>query len=119
MRKPIAAVFLCLSTVIAFAQQRSNYQIATIVTVTPHNSASSTSNDAASYDVSLRVNGEVYVVLYKPPVNVGTVQYSAGREVLVMVGPKTITYHDLLGQAYEAPIVSRHPADMAAQPKAQ
>ena len=37
-------------------------------------------------------------------------QYSAGQELLVSVGPKTITYNDMLGKSRTVPIVSRSAA---------
>jgi hypothetical protein len=44
-----------------------------------------------------------------------TVNYAAGRELLVLDGEKTITYNDILGQSQEVPIVSQRSATK--QPK--
>jgi hypothetical protein len=44
-----------------------------------------------------------------------TVKYAAGRELSVLVGKKTITYNDILGQSQEVPIVSQRSATK--QPK--
>jgi hypothetical protein len=38
-----------------------------------------------------------------------TIKYAAGRELLVQVNEKTITYNDILGQSLEVPIVSQKP----------
>ena len=50
------------------------------------------------------------MVLYTPPLGMNTVRYAAGRDILVLVGKKTITYNDLLGQSYEVPILNRRQA---------
>ena len=117
MLKVVSVILLCLSTVSAFGQSAPKYQVATITAVKPHQSAGEARSDATSYNVSLRVGDTLYVVLYTPPLGMNTVNYAAGREVLVLVGKKTITYNDLLGQSFEVPIVSRKPATDAKQSK--
>jgi hypothetical protein len=49
----------------------------------------------------------VYVVLYTAPPGTYGVEYAAGDEMLVLVGSKTITYNDILGNSRKAPILSR------------
>jgi len=46
-----------------------------------------------------------------------TVQYAAGRELLLHVGKDTITYNDILGQSQELPIISQKPAPHVKQSK--
>jgi hypothetical protein len=53
------------------------------------------------------VGDTVYVVLYTDSLGTNTVKYAAGRELLVLVGEKTIRYNNILGQSLEVPIVSR------------
>lgn len=84
----------------------------TITDVKTHQEASTT--DAASYDVSVKVGETVYVVLYTPPLGEVTVKYVAGREMLVLVGKRTIRYNDIFGQSFEVPIESQK---SAAKPK--
>jgi hypothetical protein len=57
-----------------------------------------------------RLKDTIYVVLYTPPLGMNTVRYAGGRDILVLVGKKTITYNDLLGQSYEVPILNRRQA---------
>jgi hypothetical protein len=38
-----------------------------------------------------------------------------GRQLLVLVGKKTIEYNDILGQSLEVPIISQKPAADAKQ----
>jgi hypothetical protein len=64
--------------------------------------------------VAVKVGGTIYVVLYTPPLGEETVKYSAGRDLLVLVGKRTIRYNDILGQSFEVPIESQKPA---AKPK--
>jgi hypothetical protein len=90
--------------------------VGTIIDVKPHQAAGN-STDVTSYDVSVRVGGTIYVALYTPPLGTDTVKYAAGRELLVLIGKKTITYNDILGQSFEVPIVSRKTATDAKQSK--
>jgi len=45
------------------------------------------------------------------------VKYAAGRELLVLVGEKTITYNDILGQSRDVAILRRKSAVQTKQPK--
>ena len=58
----------------------------------------------------MQVNGTVYVVRYKDPLGSNIIEYAAGRDLLVFVGDKTITYNDILGRSWDVPILSRKPA---------
>jgi formylmethanofuran dehydrogenase subunit A len=115
MVRVLVVIFVCLSTFSAVCQTASQYQVGTITAVKPHQAENAAGSDAGSYDVSLKVGGTVYVVAYKPPLGMNTVQYAAGRELLVLVGEKTIMYNDILGRSFEVPIVSRKPAADARQ----
>lgn len=109
MSKLLCVICICLATVPAWSQSTGKYEVANITEVKPHPAADAAS-DVATYDVCLRVKDTVYVLLYAPPLGMNTVRYSAGREILVLVGKKTITYNDLLGESHQVPIVSRRPA---------
>jgi hypothetical protein len=108
-------ICICLLAFPALGQSTSKYQLGTITDVKTHHAADDT--NVASYDVSVKVGGRVYVVLYTPPFGMNNVKYAAGRELLVLVGKKTITYNDILGQSFEVPILSQQPATDASQPK--
>jgi hypothetical protein len=110
MFKLLCAICICLTAVSAVCQSAKKYQVGTITSVQPHQAASDAPSDVVSYDVSVKVADTVYVVLYTPPLNMNTVRYAAGRDLLVLVGTQTITYNDILGQSYEVPIMSRRPA---------
>jgi hypothetical protein len=104
----------------AFGQSMSKYQVGTITEVKAHQAAENAASDAASYDVSVKVGGTIYVVLYTPALGEDTVKHAAGRDLLVLVGKNTITYNDILGRSYEVPIKSQKPAESqkpAARPK--
>ncbi len=114
----LVTLFCMLLTVFpAFSQSTSKYQVGTITEVKIHQTAGSGASDATSYDVSVKVGDTIYVVLYTPPLGEETVKYSAGRDLLVLVGKRTITYNDLLGQSYQAPIESQKPVAMRKQSK--
>ena len=65
---------------------------------------------------SVRVNGTVYVIRYQDPIGLKAVESATGREVLVLIGEKTITYNDILGHSYEVPIVSSSPLPPSISP---
>jgi len=110
------AIVLCISATMfsAFGQSTSKYQVGTITEVKTHQDAVGGATDAASYDVSVKVGDTIYVVHYTPPLGEETVKYAAGRELLVLVGKRTIRYNDILGQSFEVPIESQK---SAAKPK--
>jgi hypothetical protein len=117
MPRAIAIILLVLLPLAVVAQVQSAYQIATIVSVKPHQTSSTAAPDSKSYDVTLRVSDLELVVLATPPEEVGTIKYAAGRQVLILVGDKTITYHDLLGRSFDVPILSRTKIAASAQPQ--
>ena len=107
----LVGLFLIFLTVFpAFGQSTSKYQVGTITEVKVHQTAGSGTSDAASYDVSVKVGDTIYVVLYTPPLGGETVKYAAGRELLVLVGKRTIRYNDILGQSFEVPIENQKSA---------
>jgi hypothetical protein len=113
----VSAFVICLLVSSAFCQTASKYQVATIMDVKTHQAAGSSDSAAVSYDVSLKVGDTIYLVLYTPPLGMNTVKYAAGRELLVLVGKKTITYNDMLGQSTDVPIVGQKPAPEAKRPR--
>jgi hypothetical protein len=112
MLRVVSLLCILLKVFPAFGQSTSKYQVGTITEVRVHQTAGSGASDATSYDVSVKVGDTIYVVLYTPPLGEETVKYSAGRDLLVLVGKRTITYNDLLGQSYEVTIESQKPAAM-------
>jgi len=110
MSKLLCVICICLTTVAAWPQSTGRYEVGTISEVKLHPAAADAPSDVVTYDVCLRVKDTVYVLLYTPPLGMNTVRYSTGREILVLVGKKTITYNDLLGESHEVPIVNRKPA---------
>jgi hypothetical protein len=106
-----------LTTFPAFCQSTSKYQVGTVTEVKVHQAAGSGISDATSYDVSVKVGDTIYVVLYTPPLGEETVKYATGRDLLVLVGKRTIRYNDILGQSFEVPIESQRPAAKPKQSK--
>src|SRR6201984_2903789 len=96
MLRLIGLLCTLLTVFPVFGQSTSKYQVGTITEVKVHQTAGSSASAAASYDVSVKVGDTVYVVLYTPAVGEDTVKYAAGRDLLVLVGKKTITYNDIL-----------------------
>jgi hypothetical protein len=113
MRRLICVLCLCLGTFPALCQSASKYQVGTITDVKTHQAVGKASSDVVSYDVSLKVGNTIYLVLYTPPLGMNTVKFSVGRDLLVLVGKRTVTYNDLLGQSFEVPIISQRPAGIA------
>jgi hypothetical protein len=129
MLRPLVATLICLATLPAVCQSTSKYQVGTITAVERVRDGDSASSDGPTYDVSIQVDHTVYVVRYKPELALNTVEYAAGREVLVLVAKrtvpfvefaaerevvilvskKTITINDLLGRSHELPVISEKP----------
>jgi hypothetical protein len=105
---------ICLTMFSALGQSTSKYQVGTITEVKTHQTGGSGTTDTTTYDVSVKVGDTIYVVLYTPPPGQETVKYAAGRELLVLVGKRTIRYNDILGQSFEVPIENQ---ETAAKPK--
>ena len=118
MLKSLFLIIICAVALPAFCEPSAKYEVATILDVKPHQSAGdSSSSAAASYDVSVKVAGTIYLVLYTDTLGASTVMYAAGRELLVHVGKNTITYNDILGRSQEVPIISQKSARTTGQPK--
>src|SRR5271168_3439740 len=117
MMLKLRVVLISLLVSAAVGQSASKYQVATITDVKTHQTSGDSSPDVVRYDVSLKVGDTVYLLLYTPPLGMNTVKYAAGRELLVLVGKKTITYNDMLGQSTDVPIVSQKPASDAEKSK--
>jgi len=115
MSKLIWAVCIFLVSLPAYCQSNSTYQVASITEVKQHTPASDSA--PSSYEVSLKVGDIIYQVLYTPPFDTGTARYAAGRDLLVRVEAKTITYNDILGRSISVPIVSKRPAVDTKKPK--
>ena len=122
MPKFLLGILIFLLPVLAFGQSSpasSTYQPATIIDVRPHQSPGGSDSDDALYEVSAEVGRAVYVVLTPSPSPSGAIRYAVGREVLVHVGEKTITWNDILGQSHEVPIISRTPVADTLTPQNQ
>lgn len=115
MSKLVSVIFW-LAALAAFSQSAPNYQVGTITAVKPHQSAGATGSDPVSYDVSLRVGDTVYQLIYTPPAGAASIKYAAGRNLLVLVGEKTVRYNNIAGESFEVPIVSRKSVSDASNP---
>lgn len=110
LRRLVPVIVLCALTFPVFCQSTSPWQVALITEVKPHPNAGQDASDTRSYDVSVKVGETIYVVLYTQPLGEVPPKYEIGRELLVLVGKKTITYNDILGESLQVPIESQKPA---------
>jgi hypothetical protein len=113
----ICAIGICLVAVSALCEPAPKYEVATITDVKPHQASDDRSSGAATYEVSVKVESTLYVVLYTDTFGTKTVRYAAGRELMVQVGKDKLTYNDILGQSHDVPIMSRTPVTTARQSK--
>jgi len=110
MLRLVGVFCICLTTFPVFCQSTSKYQVGTITEVKTHQTDASSTSDAVSYDVSVKVGDTIYVVLYTQPLGELPAKYARGHELLVQVGKNTITYNDMLGRSLQVPIESQRPA---------
>ena len=108
MLRKLILICACVCSIPAICQSAGSakYQIATIVAVNPHSSDTVTDPSAPSYDLSVQIGNTIYVVLYTPRLGLRTAKYAAGRQFLVLVGEKTLTFNDVSGNAVEVPILT-------------
>jgi hypothetical protein len=117
MRKILWILLMCAVVASAAAQSTSSkYQPGLIMSVEQHPELNAATDSPKRYDIAIKVGNTIYSVLYTPPPGTYGFQYSAGQEILVSVGPKTITYNDMLGRSRAVPIVSRSTAPEKAVP---
>lgn len=111
MRKILWILLMCTVVASASGQSTSSkYQPGLIMSVKEHPDPGATSDSPKRYDIAIKVGNTIYSLLFTPAPGTYGFQYSAGQELLVSVGPKTITYNDLLGKSRAVPIVSRSAA---------
>ena len=87
-------------------EPQSKWQVGTITAVQCHQVAHADPS-ITSCKVSLKVGNTVYVALYKPPFGIVTAPFAIGRDLVILVGEDTVSYNDILGNAFRAPILSR------------
>jgi hypothetical protein len=90
----LSLAILCIAIATALSQTSSpKYQPGTILAVQQHQAAPSDSEAApAQYDVSIRIDQTVYVVLFTPSHGSKSVEFSEGLEFLFSVGKDTLTF---------------------------
>lgn len=83
----------------------SKYLPGTIMAVERHEDGSSGDNKAQQYNVSVRIDDNLYEVLYTPRDGTNIVEYSVGHEFLFRVGQNTLTFPEKFGNNTELPII--------------
>ena len=108
MRKRLALMLMLVTICPAFCQTASKYQPGTITAVTAHQQDTGRpDSEVVQYDVSVKIDNTVYVVLYTPPNGLKNVEYAPGIEMLFSVGKETITFNSALSGKTEVPILRR------------
>jgi len=107
--KQLSLVLICVSALFALGQAPSaKYQPGTITAVTKHqNAPGDTGEDVARYDVSVKIDNVLYVVLYTPLHGANGVEYSPGIQMLFSVGSDTLTFNSTLSGTTQVPILRR------------
>ena len=109
--KKLLAFFVSLLMVASCLAQSpaTKWQVATIMDVKASRYAAEQESPALRYYVTIRVGDAEYVALYIPPAGTikDQIEYKVGTDKLVLIGPDTIKYNDILGTPHEVPIVVR------------
>jgi hypothetical protein len=108
MRGWLVVMLMHVAVVFVHGQTASSkFQPGTITAVTARQSPGQHETDVTEYEVSVKVGDTKYVVLYTPPNRANTVKYSAGNQLLVLVGSDTLTFNSALSGETKVPILSR------------
>lgn len=75
--------------------------------VRPHQQSATKTGSTGPYDIDVRVGNTLYTVLFTPPPGTYGQQFSAGLQLMVAVGAKTITFNDMLGHSQNVPILTQ------------
>lgn len=102
----IISLILILALVVLCQTASSRYQPGTIIAVQPHQGDSPNDKSLTAYEVSVRIDDTVYVVLYALPNGSNTVEYSVGHEFLFLVGANTLTFPQKFGANTTLPILT-------------
>ena len=95
----------------AVSQANSAYKTGTIVEVKAHPGTSSKNQSLKQYDISVKVENTVYVVLFTPPPGSNVVEYKAGLDLPVLIDGNTMKFNDMTGRRVTLPILSRGNAE--------
>ncbi len=99
-------IVVALFAVSALAQEGSSkWQTGTIIAVSPHED--SKNQDKTQYDISVKVDEMVYVVLYTAPTGSTTPMYRVGVSGPVLIEQDTMTSNDVMGRTNKMPILRR------------
>ncbi len=106
----IAAVVL-LTAASLWAQAPEKWTVGTVMAIKPHVASAAASEGAApQFEVTVRVGRTDYVVLYTELPGTPGVEYAVGRDAPVLIGAKTLSFRNKLGEKVDVPILSRMPA---------
>jgi len=112
VRSYLGLVFvLAFVSVLSLSQANSNYKTGTIMDVKVHPGSVDKTQVARQYDVSVKVESTLYVVLFTPPLGSNAVEYKAGLELPVLVDGNTMKFNDMTGRRVTVPILSRQNVD--------
>ena len=104
MTRVLCALLILLISGLSVDSQTPKPQSALINSVAVHKNAPG--DDVLKYDVSLKIDNTLYVVMYTPPSGSKGVEYAVGQDVVALVGSDSITV-TRLGTTSESPILSR------------
>ncbi len=111
MRRQWIAVLVLLTAVSLWAQAPEKWTVGTVMAFKPHvASAAAGDQSAPQFEVTVRVGRTDYVVLYTDKPGVPGVEYTVGRDAPVLIGAKTLSFRNKLGEKVDLPILSRMPA---------
>ena len=104
----LGLILICVTVASASAQAPSpKFEPGTITAVTARQSPGQHDTDVTQYEVSVKVGDTTYLVLYTPLNGANAVKFSAGNQLLVLVGSTTLTFNSALSGKTEVPILSR------------
>ena len=110
MRRLLLAALVLVVALPLLSQPAGKWTVGTVMAIKPHVATAADTVSAPRFDVTVRVSRTDYVVLYTEYPGTPGVQYAVGRDAPVLIGAKTLSFRNKLGQKVDLPIVSKKAA---------
>ena len=110
MRRLMLAALVLVAALPLLSQPAAKWTVGTVMAIKPHVVTAADTASSPRFDVTVRVGRIDYVVLYTEYPGTPGVEYAVGRDAPVLIGDKTLSFRNKLGQKVALPILSKKAA---------